>query len=453
MKVKLLAATLAFAATTSSITAATVVNQYGRDTEVCDPVLIPTGGLAKRAVWNKMNWKPYVTHLYADGHREWFYDSFILNETQWYDSKKQETRVFVNAGGGQLPATQADWLMYLDHLFAANHDLTALDETIESFKATLGEPPLRHKVIIGTCFPCKDGRGTPSACEWKKFDWGTIDGEDMDFTRPDHRLIAGKWFIDQIIDRFESAGFKNIDLAGIYCQDESAMGIEDFLPEINDYIRAKGYRSYWIPYWWNNDEWALEWKDKFHFDIAYRQPNYFFFDRVGRLPSKSQLLNCIRQSKEYGLGLELEFETQDKSNGLHEVSPVMHQRLIDYIDAFENLGVWAESGVAHYCGSKGFIQMAQSADPVNQATVDRLCDIVRKRQKTFAGIDAPEVADNRQYAYPGEGRIFIPADFPEAAIYSLSGSMLHKGFGTFYCPAGIYIATDGAGRSMKVAVR
>ena len=88
---------------------APIVNKFGTDTEVCDPVLIYTGGLSKRATWNKINLRPYLTHLYADGHRDWFYDSFIFNETQWTDKASGETRVLINASAGQLPATKANW--------------------------------------------------------------------------------------------------------------------------------------------------------------------------------------------------------------------------------------------------------------------------------------------------------------------------------------------------------
>ena len=436
--------------------AATVVNKYAVDTEVCDPVLIYTGGLSKRATWNKVNLRSYLTHLYADGHRDWFYDAFIFNETNWYDSKTNETRVLVNAGGGQLPGTKADWEAFLDHIFADNHDIAALDALIGEWKEKLGEPRLKHKVIIGLCFPCKDGRGTPKACEWKKFDFGTVNGVDMDFSKEGHRIIASKWYIDEALRRFEEKGYKNLELAGFYCPEETLYTVGSFVKAVNDYIHEKGYRSYWIPYWANNDQYALNWKDRYHFDMTWRQPNYFFYESNGSLPPINQLNSCIRQSKQYGLGLELEFETSGTSNGMHETSPEMHQRLIDYIDAFEEFGVWDESGVAHYGGSKGYCDMAASLDPVNQATMDRLCDIVIRRQNAFAGdtgIEDNTVAPEVQFAYPGTGSIFIPADFPAASVYNTSGMLVHSGDGTFFCRSGIYIVTDGNGRTVKVAVK
>ena len=67
---------------------------------------------------------------------------------------------------------------------------------------------MRHKVIIGMPYPCKDGRGTPYNCVWKKFNFGEINGVDMDFSRIEHRIIASKWFVDEALRRFEEAGYK-----------------------------------------------------------------------------------------------------------------------------------------------------------------------------------------------------------------------------------------------------
>ncbi len=204
----------------------------------------------------------------------------------------------------------------------------------------------------------------------------------------------------------------------------------------------------------NNEAYKFNWKDKYRFDVAYQQPNYFFYERGGTLPPYSQLVQAIEESKKYGLGMELEFETQDASNGLHEVSPEMHQRLIEYIDAYEQYGVWDESAVAHYSGSKGMIQMAQSSDPVNHATMDRLASIVIDRQKKkAAGVFIPTVEEHAMYAYAGEGEIFITGDAPDARCYSVSGALVHAGAGRFACPEGVYVVTDGKGKSVKLLVK
>ncbi|MCH5347393.1 MAG: DUF4855 domain-containing protein [Muribaculaceae bacterium] len=450
MNIKKIAMLLAALIAINSADAARV-NQFGKDTEVCDPVLIYTGGVAKRATWDKTNLKPYVTHTYADGHVDWFYDAFIFNETTWWGKPLCNTI-------GSTPATQADWLKFIDHIFADNSDLGALDALITEMKATLGEPRMRHKVIIGYCVPCMDHSyrspdGGDAGFQWTKFNWGTVDGVEMDFSKPEHRLAAVKWYVDECISRFEQKGYKNIDLAGFYSVEESMnprVSNGDMQAQYNDYVHERGLRAYWIPYWYDNDSYATVWKEKYHFDMAYRQPNYFFYNNDGTLPPFSQLTAAINNSKLYGLGLELEFETAERSNGLNEVSPAMHQRLIDYIDEFERMGVWDNAGVAHYGGSVGYINMDKSTDPVNHATMDRLADLVVKRQSAFAGIEGVTAEQHRQVAYSGQGEIFISAEYPEARVYNIAGREVFSGWGRFACEPGIYIVTSGTGLTTKI---
>lgn len=432
------------------------VNKFGTDTEVCDPVLIYTGGMAKRAVWNRDNLMPYVVHTYSDGTEAWFYDAFIFNEIAWWGKS-------LHNAIGSTPATKATWIEYMDHLFSEDHDLGALDKLISEKKKTLGEPVLKHKVIISYCVPCMDHSyrvpdGSDVGFQWTKFNWGTVDGVDMDFSKAEHRVAAVRWYVDEVVRRFKEKNYENLELAGFYSVEESMnprVSNGDLQVSYNDYVASLGLRSYWIPYWTANDEYATVWKEKYHFDIAYRQPNYFFYTNTGTLPPYSQLTSCISNSKLYGLGLELEFETAETSNGLHEVSPAMHQRLIDYIDAFEEKGVWDNAGVAHYGGSVGYINMAKSTDPVNHATMDRLADLVAKRKAAFAGLDgAAEVTvEHRAIATAGQGEIFVSAEFPGAEVYNVSGTLVHRGWGRFACPKGIYIVTDGKGTTTKLAVK
>ncbi len=446
-QLQLLAAGIAMAFASEAF-AATEVNKFARDTEVCDPVLIYSGGLAKRPTWNEQNLRPYVTHLYADGHRDWFFDSFIFNETI-RSTPDRGNVVLGNASAGQVPSVKEDWEWWVDHVFAPDHDLHALDKLIGKYKKELGEPRMRHKVIISACAPCKDGSG--GGAVWADINWGEINGTKINLARKQHRIIATNWHIDQIKKRFEDEHFENIDLAGIYWIEESLFSNSDILPAVNAHIKSIGLRSYWIPYWENNDQYALSGMDKYGFDMVWRQPNYFFY-KTGSydLPDYQQLVDCIESSKKWGLGLELEFETQDKSNGMHEVSEKMHQRLIDYIDAFEKYGVWDESGVAHYGGSKGFVDMAASSDPVNQATMDRLASFVAKRQSAFAGISDVKADKHVKIAYTGPCEIFIAAD--SASVYDIAGTTIFKGNGRVQCQPGIYIVADDYGNACKVAV-
>ncbi len=421
--------------------AAKVVDEYGRDGLTSDMALIYAGA-SHRPDWTKEQLLPYVTHEYADGRRTWFFDSFLFMEFA------AGNVAFGN--GYNKVGLKSDWEWLLGEMFADGYKLHALDELIGDMKKTLGEPPMRHKVVISCCAPCKkDGK-------WQDIGWGELDGENIDFSKRSHRLKAVKWYVDRIVESFENAAFENIDLIGVYWVEESLWSNSDIIASLNSYIRTKGLKSYWIPYYPNNEQYKFEWSNTYHFDMAYQQPNYFFCNNNNPddLPPYSQLEQACIDSKKYGLGLELEFETSGSSNGLNEYSPAFHQRLVDYLNVFDEQGVFEESCVAYYTGTKGIIDMAESSDPVNHATMDRIAATVEKRHAAIsAGID-DVVADVRiPFAYAGRGEIFITAAAPDACVYTMDGVRVHSGAGRFACAAGAYVVSDGHGETVKLIVK
>ena len=135
------------------------VNQFGSDPKISDLALIYAGN-ANRPAWTKEDLTPYVTHTYADGTEDWFFDGFLFLE--FYNDD-----VSFGNGNGKNPALQADWQWLLDQFFAKDHKLDALDRLIEEKKTTLGEPPLRHRVVISCCAPTKQANGNWSRSFWE----------------------------------------------------------------------------------------------------------------------------------------------------------------------------------------------------------------------------------------------------------------------------------------------
>lgn len=420
------------------------MEDFGADKNISDLALIYAGN-ARRPDWTKDDLRPYVTHIYADGSEDWFFDGFLFLE---FDNN--EGIQFQN--GGELePAKQSDWLWLLDQFFTPGKKLDALDQLISEKKSTLGEPPLRHKVVIMTCAPSKNKAGN-----WDvRKTWGTIDGKPIYFASATGRQTAVKWFIDNIIERWNQAGFKNLDLEGIYWIEESLFSNGDIMAEVNDYIHSKGLRSYWIPYYIDNAQYWSHWNDEYHFDMCYLQPNYAFYDKqTGEIPPISLLNFAVDAAKEVGIGLELEFETQDKSNALHSVNPTLHQHINDYMDVFDQKGVFDRAGIAYYTGTQGLIHMDQSTDPVDHATIDRLARYVAKRQKQrnpAAGIhEIPTDTIDAPLAFAIEGNIYLA---PDTCCHDLTGRVLYKGEGNFTCQSGVYVVSDNQGRSMKLYVK
>ncbi|MDE5595606.1 MAG: DUF4855 domain-containing protein, partial [Muribaculaceae bacterium] len=240
----------------------------------------------------------------------------------------------------------------------------------------------------------------------------------------------------------------------IYWIEEGLFSNGDIMAMVNDYVHSKGLRSYWIPYYPNNEQYWSNWKKEYNFDMCYIQPNYAFYKKDGTLYPKTQLNVTVDAAWSCGAGLEFEFETQEKSNALHSVNPELHQHINDYMDVYDEEGVFDNAGVAYYTGTQGLIHMRDSSDPVDHATIDRLARYVAKRQK--ARVDAAGVKEiesdtvKTPLAYSAEGRIILA---PDTCCHDLSGRLLYTGAGDFACEAGIYVVSDNQGRSMKLIVK
>ncbi|MDE6156568.1 MAG: DUF4855 domain-containing protein [Muribaculaceae bacterium] len=334
-----------------------VVNSYGTD-PTSDMALIYAGG-DTRPRWTTDDWMPYVAHTYADGHKDWFFDAFLVLE---FHSASRGASFETSERGGS--ATKEDWEWLIDNHMSV---ISSLDSTIAIARAELGEPRMRHKVIIGV----------PSAIKQQTTPFGIIEGREMDFSKDADRLAADKWGIDLIVEKFNSAKFENVDLGGLYWVEEALYTNGSIMPEINEWIHSRhNLRTYWIPYYPSNQQFSCNWKF-YGFDMAYHQPNYFFRRDV---PEDRLEVTC-RDSKKYGLGLELEFETQGLSRAQYDDPDSYYDRLVAYLDVFDKEGVFENSAVAWYSGSKGFIDMSRSNHPKDREICDRMAAIIAERQK------------------------------------------------------------------------
>lgn len=433
------AATLAAILSSAVCMADDNVNKFGSDSKISDLALIYAGN-SNRPAWNKEDLTPYLTHKYADGSESWLFDGFLFLET-FHGSLS-----FGN-GSNHDPALQADWLWLLDEFFTPDRKLDALDKLIEEKKATLGEPILRHKVVITCCAPTKIVSG-----KWSRTPWGTVNGKKIIFINPSDRVTAVKWYIDTLLEKWKAANFKNIDLEGIYWIEEGLYSNGDIIAEINDYVHSKGLRSYWIPYFLNNEMYYSKWRDEYKFDMCYLQPNYAFLDDKGQERPYSQLTDAVDTAKRYGMGLELEFETQATSNAMHSVNPALHQHINDYMDVFDYKNVFKDAGVAYYTGTQGLIHMDRSTDPVDHQTIDRLANYVVARQKVRASSTSiSEIkTDTATTAYTRDGKIIITED---SCCHDLAGRLIFKGIGEIKCNPGVYLVSDTSGRSVKLLVK
>ena len=177
--------------------------------QIRDLVLIYQGG-RHRPDWTPEQFVPYVTHTFADGSKDWLFDGFLFLE--FVDGDRQYIP------GLRMPnAQKGDWEHYLDRVFEPGKSLDALNKCIAGQKQLLGDPGFRHKVVLTVLPPIHHQK-----------DWGELNGRQLDFDNVDDCKLAVKWFLDQLVDRFNKGGYDNLELTGIYWVDEDMLHFDGF---------------------------------------------------------------------------------------------------------------------------------------------------------------------------------------------------------------------------------
>ena len=340
---------------------------------IVDLALIYNGDI--RTVWTQEAFKPYLTWTNPDTQKEeWLFDGFQFNEG--------ECNGFQFTYNGANPATKTNMLYYLDNLtFARNISIDALDKALGAVIQRLGAPPRPRRVVIMLPDP------PPPQVNGASVNWGELNGKPLDFNNNEDRFAVVKWWVDEVLRRWDAAAYQHLELAGFYWLRENVYywGYDyeldkKFIRDCVQYVHGLGKRVYWIPYWEakGNEEWK-----QIGFDVAYQQPNHQFNINV----PDSRVAAACDFAESHGMGLELEWQKE-----LFQDPETYAPRLWVYLDTFEQSGVWQDAAVAHYMGATvsgtnlpyAFIMLSQSADPRLVAIYRKLCSILAGRQNRFA---------------------------------------------------------------------
>lgn len=270
--------------------------EFAKDPDVCDMALIYAGAV-DRPVWTKTQLEPYVAHTYADGRRSWFFDSFLFIE---FTTSKANGASFANKYNNGRAAKKSDWekLLHWQMGDESHNACYALNELIGELKPALGTPSAKHTVVFTMPIAVTDFSN-----------WGELNGKQLDFKNLDDRIAAQKWYIDRLLDLWDTVNYENLDLIGFYWVDEfiveETYNTRAVSQAISAYLHEKGLKLYWIPYNFNNPtnkDWALN-----GVDLCMLQPNYMF-KLNGAYPTLTKLHDAITYAKGRGMGLEVEFE-------------------------------------------------------------------------------------------------------------------------------------------------
>ena len=333
---------------------------------IVDLALIYGGGAHRDVVWNKKHFAPYVTYTDRTNKEHWLFDGFLLLD--FIDGKG---KIFATGYYG-TPATQNEWTALADYFFTSGQSVDALNKCIAEKIQTLGAPSHKRKIIIALPEPIVAGpyshyQNTPADY------WGRVDDREFNFTVPDDRTAACKWYIDYVKAKFDKGKFDHLELAGFYWIAEESLHTQSILRAVGQYLDETGHSFNWIPYWKEQPDY-LNWKE-LGFHRAYLQPNYFFNDQV----PYSRLEEACKLADQYELDLELEFDLSVFVNNGNRSA-----RLYDYMKAFRQSGVLPRKRIAYYQDCDALYQLYRASGEKEKEIFHDFCTFVVEHQRMLS---------------------------------------------------------------------
>ncbi len=259
------------------------------------------------------------------------------------------------------PSVMSDWVYYLNNSFDSLYNLGALDSATGNVKKLLNNSSYKAKVEIAIPFP------NPSATNF-----GDVDGDGIseNLTYLAEREKVVKWYIDQVITKWNHANYSNLELVGFYWYSESAgFNVDDsettLLGYIANYIAGQGKVFNWIPFLDASGfaEWNL-----LGFDGAWMQPNYAFSSYP-----EQELGEAADAIKKLGMGIEIEIHW----NALTVDS--LRSKYYAYLNYGVTKGYMKGAAHTYYqnSGPGTFYQSCISTDPVNRAIYDKTYNFIK----------------------------------------------------------------------------
>ncbi len=324
-----------------------------------DMMLIFQGG-THRPTWTQEELAPYVTYVDPETKVEnWLFDGFLIIEANDGAGRDMVAPIYPDKFTGKL-GRKVEWENQLSRQFTTDNGIDALNKLITVKSALIGAPKRKRQVVI--CLP----EPAPGQA-----DWGALDGRTLNFGSQADRLTALKWYIDQIIAKWNTLNPQNLELAGFYWTPETAYISQVMLPTVKSYIRTKSpnFKFYHIPHWGAGVR--PDWK-KQGFDISYQQPNVFF--------KKEQVIkvkDAVEYAQKNGMSLEFEFD----ESALLKYNYQKRDIFMEYYNDFKNAGVWENYPLTYYQDHKAWVAYLNSTDSKDQEITRLLARTIVDRQK------------------------------------------------------------------------
>lgn len=330
----------------------------------------------KPFLWESSRFSDYVSYLDKSGKEHWLFDGFLFIEfcnIGRGDGIKWSYCTGYSQGDNRSAGKQL-WLELINYWFKSESGFHALEKAISETAERIGEPSYKRKVVVSIPDPILhlqyDNLNTPTRY------WGVLNGKELDFNEPKDRLAACSWFADEILTRFNKAGFKNIELDGFYyiaeevttptegwCYEMKKMDL--VLPDLSKYIHSKGKKFYWIPY-----RHAPGYKDgkRYGFDFVWMQPNYFW--NGDKYPFDDSMLSILAART----GMELEMD-EAMIEG-HDKCGLYRMRFRKYMENAKRFGLYGKYPFSYYIGQDAFRELKASSAAEDKKMFEEFCDFV-----------------------------------------------------------------------------
>lgn len=257
-----------------------------------------------------------------------------------------------------IPATKDSWAAYIEDLLAPGQQLMALEEAVARMNELSGLQ-VREKVILSIPYPGVKPEGFGNAA----------DGENA----AGERFAAVQWYYNELMGRWNSAGFKNLDLAGIYWCGEAIenthAGEKELVQNTARLVRNSSQKFFWIPYYGTKG--YENWRS-YGFSHVFLQPNYFAQDS----PPEDRMDRAAELARRYSLGIEIELEENVLYNQTY------YNLFYNQLKKGHQLGFDGPLTNAYYAGvvKKTLVKSARSNVPATRAVYD---DIYRWISGTY----------------------------------------------------------------------
>lgn len=298
-------------------------------------VLIYSGGLS-RPRYSVDDLTRYVAVVDSVGHpRTWLTTGAVFLELQGASGN------YLTAITGAKPATGADWVQYLDSLFAQRGVLRRLDSAVARVASVLG--PRRRPFQVAIMIPYPDPRsGTV-----------TLWGSKRDFRSNDGRAGASVAYAREVTRRFRGGRFGHLNLEGFYWLMEGA-GTPDtgLIHTVADGLHSLRTKFYWISDFFDFTRRHWTGTKALGFDQAWLQPNFF----IDTMTSPARIDSALALARAQGVGIELEVDKRLFS------SQVFAKRLEPYLVALDSAPDLLAGPLALYEGSGALLRLANSKD-------------------------------------------------------------------------------------------